>query len=198
MILTVISWSPSVITHKSRAAWDDCASHVPHRSDPMAHFCGRSFVLDSFLSSWSQYSVVKVARNEWKLFSRPGTFSVLSFLCRGIRNELLNPFLMWTTAFIPSQMYQSINRIGQKILYTDCSKQTLKDRPEYWSWGSWRPAVDVSSVIHLWKKLQVLILLHTARLTLSRDSSSGPRNWWKEDLFTDLHISYRTRSFQRK
>lgn len=52
--------------------------------------------------------------------------------------------------------------------------------------------------IHLWKKIQVLILLLSARLTLSRDSSSGPRIWWKEDIFTDLHITYRTRSFQIK
>lgn len=131
-------------------------------------------------------------------FHDRGTFSVLSFLCRGIRNELF--WILFCEQLRLSRLRCiSSSIVGQMILCADCSSRTLKDWPESRSWGCWRSAMDVCSVINFWKKnWLVLTILLSAWVTSSRAlaffglraSSFGRNVLWKVDL-DYFHINYR-------
>lgn len=134
----------------------------------------------------------------WNCFHDRGTFSVLSFLCRGIRNELF--WILFCEQLRLSRLRCiSSSIVGQMILCADCSSRTLKDWPESRSWGCWRSAVDVYLQWYIPEKTRlVLTILLSAWVTSSRAlsffglraSSFGRQVLWKVDL-DYLHISYR-------
>lgn len=132
-------------------------------------------------------------------FHDRGTFSVLSFLCRGIRNELF--WILFCEQLRLSRLRCiSSSIVGQMILCADCSSRTLKDWPESRSWGCWRSAVDVGYIFSdkFLKKTRLVLTILSAWVTSSRAlaffglraSSFGRQVLWKVDL-DYLHINYR-------